>query len=152
LKERFEVLQSKMDQLVNQLEEEKLLRGHFQSSNAELERKIHQLTIESGKQKELFETKNVQQDEEITQLKNKINKLAADKSIQPESSIYNGEKTIINQNEADYLSSRQPPSSCRQLSTIGHYLDGIYLVANPHTKKIESVYCDFGSSTRKTKV
>ena len=141
-----------MDQLVNQLEEEKLLRGHFQSSNAELERKIHQLTIESGKQKELFETKNVQQDEEITQLKNKINKLAADKSIQPESSIYNGEKTIINHNEADYLSSRQPPSSCRQLSTIGHYLDGIYLVANPHTKKIESVYCDFGSSTRKTKV
>ena len=58
------------------------------------------------------------------------------------------------QNAIDIISEsgsspRLPPSSCRQLSTIGHYLDGIYLVANPDTNKIETVYCDFESSTRK---
>jgi len=57
------------------------------------------------------------------------------------------------QNTIDIISEsgsspRLPPSSCRQLSTIGHYLDGIYLVANVDSNKIETVYCDFGSSTR----
>ncbi len=53
---------------------------------------------------------------------------------------------------SDDSSPRLPPSSCRQLSTIGHYLDGIYLIANQETNKIETVYCDFGSSTRKMNV
>lgn len=38
------------------------------------------------------------------------------------------------------------PSSCRELSLIGHYLDGLYLVWNQATRKIETVYCGFGTS------
>jgi len=49
----------------------------------------------------------------------------------------------------DDSSPRLPPSSWRQLSTIGHYLDGIYSITNPGTNKIETVYCDFESSTHK---
>lgn len=43
---------------------------------------------------------------------------------------------------------RSPPSSCRQLSTIGHHLNGIYLVANPDTNHVESVYCAFGTTSK----
>ncbi len=40
------------------------------------------------------------------------------------------------------------PSSCRELSMIGHILDGLYLVQNPDTKKVETVFCTFGTSSK----
>jgi len=153
-------LQSKVEQLANQLDQEKLLRGNMQSRNAELEKIIHELATENRKQTERFESNidlliahNAKQDEEISQLKNKIKEdLIADIS-QPKT-LLNDEDRNMNINDvgdilSDESSPRLPPSSCRQLSTIGHYLDGIYLVANSDTNKIETVYCDFGSSTRK---
>ena len=159
---RVNGLQSKLDQLVIQFQEEKLLRQNFQSLNEELEKKIHQLAVENNNKNEEFKAKidflidqNIQQEKEIRQIKNEIRK-DAPKSLQQNSPHYDEEqRPAMNKNEAgdDLLlsngsSPRLPPSSCRQLSTIGHYLDGIYLVANPDTNKIETVYCDFGSSTR----
>ena len=150
-----------MNQLVVQLEEEKLLRGNLQIFNTELEKRIHQLAADNAKQNVQYEAKidllvakNLQQDEEINHLKNKIKVLdyAADPN-EPKASLTGKDVTMI-KNGVDYLISddslpRLPPSSCRQLSTIGHYLDGIYLVANPDTNKIETVYCGFETSTRK---
>jgi len=141
-----------MGQLVTQLDEEKILRGNLQLSNAELEKKLHQLATDFEAKINALTAQNIQQDEEINLLKSKINKDAAD-TIHSAKPFLNEEDRRKNGNEADYLikddsSPRLPPSSCRQLSTIGHYLDGIYLVANPDTKKIETVFCDFGSSTR----
>ena len=96
---------------------------------------------------------NVQQDKEINQLKNKIKLIDVAGSTKTKASINGKDGTMINYSADDLISDdsspRLPPSSCRQLSTIGHNLDGIYLVANPDTNKIETVYCDFGSSTRK---
>ena len=40
------------------------------------------------------------------------------------------------------------PSSCRGLSMIGHILDGLYLVQNSDTKKVETVFCTFGTSSK----
>ena len=40
------------------------------------------------------------------------------------------------------------PSSCRDLSLIGHILDGLYLVQNVDTKKVETVFCDFGTTSK----
>ncbi len=40
------------------------------------------------------------------------------------------------------------PSSCRDLSLIGHSLNGLYLVQNLDTKKIETVFCNFGTSSK----
>lgn len=148
---RLDGLQYKIDQLVHQLEQEKLIRGRQQSRNAELEKKILRLSADNARQTKIFETKidllmaqNAQQDKEIHQLKSKISKDTGHilKSNSP-----------LNENTGDDVISnesslRLPPSSCRQLSTIGHYLDGIYLVANPETNKIETVYCEFGTSTR----
>lgn len=154
-------LQSKVEQIANQLDQEKLLRGNLQSRNAELEKIIHELATENRKQTERFESKidlliahNTKQDEEISQLKNKIKEDSITDISQPKPYLLNDENRKMNINDvgdilSDESSPRLPPSSCRQLSTIGHYLDGIYLVANSDTNKIETVYCDFGSSTRK---
>jgi len=157
-------LQLKVDQLVIQSEEEKLLRINFQSLNADLEKKIHQFAEENSKKNEQLEktinvliAKNVHQEEEIRQLKNIIRKDAPNNALQRNSS-HDGEEYNQMNNKAEignvisngFPPRSLPPSSCRQLSTIGHYLDGIYLIANPDTNKIETVYCDFGSSTRMT--
>jgi len=40
------------------------------------------------------------------------------------------------------------PTSCRDLSQFGHTLDGLYLVKNVDTKKVEAVFCDFGTSSK----
>jgi len=41
-----------------------------------------------------------------------------------------------------------PPSSCQELSMLDYYLDGLYLVKNKQTKKIESVFCQFSAENK----
>ncbi len=142
-----------MEQITTQLDEEKTLRSHLQAVNSELEVKINELADENQSQEEkinVLMTKSALQEEEIRILK-KINMnhviFTNQKSAQQEdkNTIENG----VNNEMPDPPSSpRLPPSSCRQLSTIGHYWDGISLIANPDTNKIEAVFCEFGSSTR----
>jgi len=36
-----------------------------------------------------------------------------------------------------------PPSSCEELAMLDYYLDGLYLVKNKQTKKIQTVFCKF---------
>lgn len=145
-----------MEQIAIQLDEEKTLRSHLQAVNSELEVKINKLVAENQKQEEKINflvTRSTLQEEEIRILKN-INTNRAiifnhQKTAQHETSNTHQLKKDADPRMPDPLSSpRLPPSSCRQLSTIGHYLDGIYLITNPDTNKIETVFCDFGSSTR----
>ena len=49
----------------------------------------------------------------------------------------------------DTLTRAVAPSSCRELSLIGHILDGLYLVQNPDTKQVETVFCTFGITSSK---
>jgi len=134
-------LESKMNQLTTRLEKEIQLRENLQALNSELAIQIDQLVTENMEQNQRFKKLESefeakidllrgQQDEEIQLLKNKPSIKRNSIPVESDSS------------------PRLPPPSCRQLSTIGHYLDGIYLVANPDTKKIEAIYCEFGSSTR----
>ncbi len=127
---RLDGLQAETHQLSIQLEDEKSHRINLQALNEELviknrnqEEKINFLMVQSAKQQE-----------EIRSLKN--------------NNIYN--KNIIKPDEPSMIpddpSPRAPPSSCRQLSTIGHSLDGIYMVANPDSNKIEAIFCDFGTT------
>jgi len=131
-----------MDKLEVQLEEEKALRlaettkqnERFGRLESEFKDKINQFIAQSAKQ-----------EEEIRLLKSKLNH-------EPISTSNVHEKNYFSNDNDDTRSSkyspRTPPSSCRQLSNIGHFLDGIYLVANPDTNKIETVYCDFTGTTR----
>jgi len=143
-----------MDQLSNRVAQD---NAHFTAKNSELENKILQLVDDQNKRLDhlqiQFETKiqlliaeNAKQEEEIRHLKDRNDDIVA--SAHPKKNSIN---IVSNEDGIKSDSSpRLPPSSCRQLSNIGHYLDGIYLVANPDTNKIETVYCEFGSSTRKT--
>ena len=133
LSARVDSLQAKLDQLIIQLEEEKIHRTNLQALNLRLESRV-----------------NIQE-EEIRLLKNQ--KINENEVIKPKLIENYVHPDVKNEDFSKSGSStRQPPSSCRQLSTIGHYLDGIYLVANPDTSKIETVYCEFGSSTRKKSI
>jgi len=152
-------MQTKMDQLINQVVEDKILRQHFQAKNSELETQITQLVEENAGLKSQFHLLETEFRAEIDQLKaqcaKKEEKLHLFKKIDERYSAFesHAKKNVdiaSDENDAKSDSSpRIPPSSCRQLFTIGHYLDGIYLVANPDTNKIETVYCEFGSSTSK---
>ncbi len=58
-------------------------------------------------------------------------------------------KLRLREGASDDSSTRAvAPSSCRDLSLVGHSLDGLYLVQNLDTKKVETVLCDFGTSSR----
>jgi len=134
-----------MSQLVNRLEEEKILREQLQARNFELETKIDKLASENLKQNGRFDSLRAE-------FEAKIDQLITQSSQQKERTNFNHENsnpddTGLDESEPNSL-PKLPPSTCRQLSTIGHYLDGIYLVANADSNKIEAVYCDFESSTR----
>ena len=59
------------------------------------------------------------------------------------------EQKMSNRRLSDDSSPRAiAPSSCRELSLLGHSLDGLYLVQNVDTNKIETVLCDFGTSRK----
>jgi len=134
--------------LLNQLEEEKQFRGDLKALNEVLQTRFNDLAAENQKHKEQIDiliTRSTHQEQEIHLLKTRH---FIDDIIKPKSHENIDSRKMSLTDNADSLSPRIPPSSCRQLSTIGHYLDGIYLVANPDTNKIETVYCEFGSSTR----
>lgn len=124
----------------------------------------------------LLEAKNVKQEEEIIKLKTKINaKLESDMvffdnkhvlhSTEFDSEHLRGPlneepilNTIENKLKTNLINRKENfsgdssiiratvPSSCRELSLIGHSLDGFYLVKNVDTNKIQTVYCEFGTS------
>jgi len=151
---RVDILQTTVNQLIIKLEEEQILRANLHDEKDALEVKFDQLTSQNSKQMEQFDqiqsdfkakidmlmAKSAKQEEEISHLK-KLNYNSIKSSQAKNTNVADSSKA--------HPSPRLPPSSCRQLSTIGHYLDGLYLVANPDTSKIETVYCEFGSSTRK---
>jgi len=150
-------MQAKMDQLINQVAEEKILRQHFQDKNSELESQISQLFTENAGLKSQFHLFQTEFRAGIDQLKAQRTKEEEELHLFKKLSEHNAAFGSHAKKNVDFASDendiksdsspRIPPSSCRQLSTIGYYLDGIYLVANPDTNKIETVYCEFGSST-----
>lgn len=124
-----------MDHLITQLEEEKTLRRDLQALNLKLSTESQK----QGAKIDFLMAQNIEQEKEInllkkTRLNDLDNVLTLLKSQQS--------KNMNN----DQSSPRLPPSSCQQLSTVGHYLSGIFLVANPNLKKIQTVYCEFGST------
>ena len=94
---------------------------------------------------ELLTTKISKKEEEIAKLKATIDAKqgAAPFDDKRDRRDQNNDKQIL----SGHSSTRAlAPSSCRELSLIGHTLDGLYLVQNVDTKKIETVLCNFGTS------
>lgn len=81
-----------------------------------------------------LQLKLLQKDQEIQLLNNQISKLSSGPS----------KWTLFQEIKNEGLSSRaSPPSSCEELARVGYNLDGLYLVSNQESQKIETVFCEF---------
>jgi len=111
----------------------------LESTNAESKIRIGNLEAKIGRLEEksseklakldLLEATIAEQDKAITKLKTKI-------FSNPVNPITHG------------FSKKGIPSSCSELAKRGHSSDGLYLVKNHGTKKIETVFCNFGPPGR----
>lgn len=111
------------------------------TKNAALEAQVNQLKSQMATQ-----------DDEIHLLKNRISQLESSppaKSASNEVSEKNPPESSIN--KAEKMMSRassSPPSSCQDLWGFGYFdgMDGIYLVKDQATTKIQAVFCQFSSA------
>ncbi len=155
-------LQTKLDHLVIKLEDEAIIRDRFQFLNSELETKVAQLAADNAKQADKldklrtdFETKiNAlisQSTAPVVENRHLINKRHYPDNNKPEKNSMNAtiKDNQHHHRKCDLSSLKLPPTSCRQLAFVGHHLNGIYLIANPDTNKVETVYCDFTGTNRK---
>jgi len=62
----------------------------------------------------------------------------------------NKEKTKngASNNNGQVVKASTPPSSCEELAMLDYYLDGLYLVKNKQTKKIQAVFCKFSADNQ----
>ena len=93
------------------------------------------------------EAKILQQEEEIVKLKAKIDSKCS--SDFANNSPNNNKMSLTDKIESlpdGSLPRDVLPSSCRDLALIGHSLNGLYLVQNLVTNKVETVYCNFKTS------
>jgi len=106
---------------------------------------------------DFLKTKISKQEEEIVQLKAKND--AKQEAGHPSGNRFDERDLLTNNdnkmsstvNKKESLSGGSStralaPSSCRELSNAGHSFDGLYLVQNQDTKKIETILCTFGTS------
>lgn len=103
---------------------------------------------------DLLSSENVEQQKEIIALKAKMDTNPSSRSF----SKNERDSYPINIDDISFTNRKSSsggkysvrsvsyPSSCDELATIGHSLDGFYLVKNPTTGKIETVFCDFVTS------
>jgi len=109
------------------------------------ERNLAQLLNTTRVEMEVLKTTNRDQSKRIDQLEQKLAILQNTPPSQPLARTTKGEmKNGASYNTNGRLSKAStPPSSCQELSMLDYYLDGLYLVKNEETKKIDSVFCQF---------
>ena len=110
------------------------------------ERNLAQLLNQTREEMVGLKTQNRVQSKRIDQLEQKLAKLH---NTSPSSSA------LITDNIKAKMKNRAystPPSSCQELSILDHNLDGIYLVKNKETKKIQTVFCKFSVDNKGRKL
>ena len=111
-------------------------------------KQLSQLLKRSMEVTKELKTQNGKQSMRIDQLEQKVVMLANPPQTSPfltRSNIKDKTKNGTSHSNDDGQVSKDstPPSSCQELAMLEHYLDGIYLVKNKGTKKIETVFCKF---------
>ena len=96
-----------------------------------------------------LESENSQKYEEILQLKSHVSNLES--ILPPKMASYNATNQSSNKNERPAPIATTPPSSCEELTGYANSanMDGIHLVQNKVTKKIEAVFCQFTTNPSK---
>jgi len=106
------------------------------------EHKLAQLLNQSMEMVKELKTQNRDQSKRIDQLEKKVATLL--QNTPPASSA------LIRGNNNEKMKNRAltPPSSCQDLAMLDYYLDGLYLVKNKQTKKIQTVFCKFSDDNK----
>ncbi len=99
-----------------------------------------------------LKTANRDQSKRIDQLEHKLSilqKTSSSPQLTPGQTKYNVLKNEIAKNIDDLLStSSTPPSSCKELLMLGYFLDGLFLVKNKQSKKLQTVFCQFSANNQ----
>ena len=53
-----------------------------------------------------------------------------------------------NSSDGQVFKSLAPPSTCQELALLEYYLDGLYLVKNKQTNKVQIVFCKFSEEDK----
>jgi len=110
------------------------------------ERNLAKLLNQTREEMVGLKTLNMDQSKKIDQLEQK---LATLHNAPPSSSALTrgNEKDKIkngaSNNNGQVSKALTPPSSCKELAELNHNLDGLYLIKNNLTKKIQAVLCKF---------
>jgi hypothetical protein len=116
------------------------------------EKELSQLLKQSMEVQKELKTQNENQSMRIDQLEQKVVMLANPPQISPfltRSNIKDKTKNgTSHSNNGQVSKALTPPSSCQELAMLEHYLDGIYLVKNKGTKKIQTVFCKFSDDNK----
>jgi len=113
------------------------------------ERKQAQLLNQTREEMELLKTQNKDQSSRIDQLEQKLALLI---NTSPTSSAQTRENNKVKNGASNKMAVDQfpkalnPPSSCQELLLLNYNLDGLYLMKNKKTKKIQIAQCQFKSS------
>jgi len=110
------------------------------------ERKTAQLLNKTREEMEALKTSNINQAKRIYQLEQKLTVLE-NPSPSPNMTRANKKDKMkedgTNKVYSPLSKAPTPPSSCQELFSLDSYLDGLYLVKNKKTKKIETLWCQF---------
>jgi len=112
------------------------------------ERNLAQLLNQTREEMVGLKTQNRDQSKRIDQLEQKLAMLQNTPSTSPglTRGIENDKlKNMASSNNNQVSKSSTPPSSCQELAMLDYYLDGLYLVKNKQTKKIQTVFCKFSA-------
>ena len=94
---------------------------------------------------------NSEQSKKIDQIEQKLATLQ--NTPRASSALIRGNNKEKMKNEASHKNGQvspalTPPSSCQDLAMLEYYLDGLYLVKNQQTKKIQTVFCKFSADNQ----
>jgi len=141
---------------------QEILKAELQSLRVKVDL-LEAKNAENEARIDLQEAKNVEQENEIIKLKTKLSaKLESDHSsgLSYDETVIHPLGALIDERSLDYIENKDAsllnnrnrrgssgdsstratvPSSCRELALVGHSIDGLYLVQNPDSRKIETV-------------
>jgi len=116
------------------------------------ERNFTKLLNQNREEIEVLKTLNRDQSKKIEQLEHKLMNLQNMPLVSSHletASNKDGTKNKPASADSIISSSLPLPSSCQDLEKLHHSLDGLYLVKNQETKKIQTVFCQFEGSKSK---
>ena len=110
---------------------------------SERERNLAQLLNQTRKDMVGLETQNKFQEKRIDQLEQKLEMLQNTQPALKRGRNKENMKNGASNNNGKDSKASSPPSSCEDLAMLDYYLNGLYLVKNMETKKIQTVFCKF---------